>query len=316
MQKTTAALACAIIMSVCSAGAATAPAFALPSETHAIVRGGVSRSPYIGAIAIDAATGAVLFSDGADRPGYPASTTKLMTILLVLEDIESGRYTLKDRAAASRRAASQIPSSIGLKPGQSMTIDDLLFALMVKSANDAAVVLAERSAGTVEAFVARMNARAAKLGMSRTRFASPNGLSPANGDRNAFDVSTAADLAKLAREVVRHPAVFRYTSKAYCTVVNGDGARVTLKSHNFFLSDKSLHVPGLDGLKTGYTDKAGSSIVLTAKRGDRRAIAVVLGSSSRKAREDAAYRIISDVAGAMSMWNRPAAPDNGKGKKR
>lgn len=285
-----------------------------PVPTHAIARGGVSRDPYIGAVAIDAASGAVLFSDSPDRPGYPASTTKMMTFLLVLEDIEAKRYTLRDVATASQRAASQIPSSAGLRAGQSMTVDDLLFALMVKSANDAAVVLAEKSAGSVEAFVERMNERAGRLGMANTRFASPNGLSPASGRPADFDISTAADLAKLARAVLARPEAVRYTSRASCTVTDGAGKPLTLRSHNPFLTNRKYKLDGVDGLKTGYTDKGGSSIALSAARSGRRVVVVILGSSSAKARNEAARRLLVDALGSFSMWERKGQTKKGKAK--
>ena len=172
--------------------------FAMPKVTNAKVPGGVSMDPYVGAVSVDAGTGAILSADNPDRPGYPASTTKLMTLLLVLEDLQAKRYALDSRAVASKRAARQVASHIPLKEGQSMSVDDLLMALMVKSANDAAIVLAENSAGSVEAFVERMNERAAQLGMSRTRFCTPNGLSPTKADPHGFDVSTAHDLARLS----------------------------------------------------------------------------------------------------------------------
>ena len=282
-------------------GTAESP-FALPEPTGMIVAGGVSRDPYVGAISMDASTGEIFVSDHADRPGYPASTTKLMTLLLVLEDIESGRCKTNEYAEASQFAAAQIPSSVGLRPGQKMTVDDLLMALMVKSANDAAVVLAEHAEGSVAAFVARMNRRAAQLGMTRTRFESPNGLSPDKVNKRGFDISTAHDLAILACEIVKHPQTFRYTSRATASVTDGSGNPLVLQSHNRFLTNRRLKIPGVDGLKTGYTDKGGSSIVLTAKRGERRVIAVVLGSSSRETRETEAHRLISDAADAVSLW--------------
>ena len=154
------------------------------------------KTPYVGAISAVAKSGKILFSDNANAKAYPASCTKLMTALLVLEDVSAGKYALTSKATASVLATFEEPSSVGIKPGQSMTIEDLLTALMVKSANDAAVVLAENSAGSIEAFIARMNARAAQLGMSNTYYDSPNGLPPYGGAkrrpkkwRHAFDHS-------------------------------------------------------------------------------------------------------------------------------
>ena len=285
----------------------------------------VPRAPYRGAIAVDADTGRILFSDNMRTPGYPASITKLMTFLLVLEDIQSGLYGFDSRAVASPLAASMEPSSVGLRPGQSMTIHDLLLSIMVKSANDAAEVLAEHSAsahlrrrgeltpGVTPAalrakFIERMNRRAKELGMRDTRFASPNGLPPPAGSRRGFDVSTAADLVQLGKAVVRMPKALSYTSRASCKVTGGDGTPLTLSAHNYFLPGtrdaQRLAVPlqGCDGLKTGYTERSGSSIMLTAHRKGRRVIVVVLGSAGRHERERAAGHILRDALDAISIW--------------
>ena len=283
------------------------------------------RAPYRGAIAVDADTGRILFSDNMRTPGYPASVTKLMTFLLVLEDIQSGLYGPDDRAFASAIAASMEPSSVGLRSGQSMTINDLLLSIMVKSANDAAEVLAENSAlahlrrrgeltpdvtpAVLRAnFIDRMNRRAQELGMRDTRFASPNGLPPPTGSQRGFDVSTAADLVQLGKAVVRMPKALSYTSRASCTVTSGAGTPLTLSAHNYFLPGthdaQRLAVPlqGCDGLKTGYTERSGSSIMLTAHRKGRRVIVVVLGSAGRHERERAAGHILRDALDAISIW--------------
>jgi len=281
------------------------------------------RAPYRGAIAVDAATGRVLFADNEKTTGYPASCTKLMTFLLVLEDLRDGRYKLSDRATASAYAASMEPSKVDIRPGQSMTIEDLLYALMLKSANDGAVMLAEHAAKAhlseqdasgktpeelVAAFVARMNLRAQKLGMASTRYASPNGLPPPRGSKRGFDVSTAEDLAKLGRTLVAMPEATTYTSRASHTVTGGSGQPISFQNHNYFVPRNrdpqhlATPIPECDGLKTGYTAASGSSIVLTARRGDRRVIAVVLGSAGRHEREAAAGRILRDALDAVSVW--------------
>lgn len=282
--------------------------------------------PYRGAIAVDADTGRVLFADNVDRTGYPASCTKIMTFLLVMEDVAAGRYSVSDRAVASAYAASMEPSSVGLKAGQSMTIDDLLYSLMVKSANDAAIVLAEHSAyrlrgpkappqssiasaELVDAFVSRMNRRARELDMRSSRYASPNGLPPGPGIRGKdFDVSTARDLSKLARTVAVTPGALRYCSPAQKTVLDGKGEKLTLQNHNYFVKGNvdpkrcCEALPECDGLKTGYTQASGSSIVLTAKRRGRRVVVVVLGSSSRSSREAAADALLRDALASVSLW--------------
>ena len=281
------------------------------------------RAPYRGAIAVDAESGRVLFSDGAQTTGYPASCTKLMTMLLVLEDLRAGLYKLTDRAVASAYAASMEPSKVDIRPGQSMTVEDLLYAIMLKSANDGAIVLAEHSAkmraGGVEkegetaqdrvaAFVARMNRRAQELGMRDTRYASPNGLPPPRGSKRGFDVSTAYDLAKLGRALVSMPEVFAYTSRASHTVTGGGGQPISFQNHNYFVPRNrdpqhlATPIPECDGLKTGYTAASGSSIVLTAARNGRRVVVVVLGSAGRHEREAAAGRLLRDALDAISIW--------------
>ena len=285
----------------------------------------VPRAPYRGAIAVDADTGRILFSDNMHTPGYPASVTKLMTFLLVLEDIKAGLYGFNSRAVASPLAASMEPSSVGLRPGQSMTIHDLLLSIMVKSANDAAEALAEHSAlahrrrrgAPIEGatadelcaeFVERMNRRARELGMHDTRYASPNGLPPSRGAKRGYDVSTAADLVELGKVLVRMPKALEYTSCPSCTVTDGSGKPLTLVSHNYFIpknpDPKRLctPLPECDGLKTGFTAVSGSSIMLTARRNGRRVIVVVLGSAGRHEREAAAGHILRDSLDAISIW--------------
>jgi len=305
---------------------ANAPRKAPPPQTGKPAPAGAGpRAPYRGAVAVDASTGRVLFADNEDTAGYPASVTKLMTFLLVLEDLQAGRYARTDRAAGSVYAAGMEPSKIDIRPGQTVAVEDLLFALMVKSANDAAVVLAEHAAwvrggGTgpipqdaksrerVEAFVARMNRRAQELGMLKTRYESPNGLPPGLKERRGFDTSTAADLAKLARQVVRIPGALKYTSAVRYTIKEGLDQPRGLSTHNYFLpgshdKDGLAHpVPGCDGLKTGYTAASGSSIALTACRNGRRVIVIVLGSAGRHQREAAAGNILRDALGALSFW--------------
>ena len=279
------------------------------------------RTPYRGALAVDAATGAVLFQDNADAKAHPASCTKMMTLLLVLEDLRAGRYALSDKVAASAYAASFRGSSLGVKAGETLTVNDLLYALMIRSANDGAVVLAEHSGGRlgeaslpegeskrlVRAFVDRMNSRAQELGMKDTRFVSPNGMTPyRNQAYPGFDTSTPADMAKLARHLVTMPEVFKYTSCPKRTIAMGDRKDISLVSHNYFLPDTrdpqkfASPVPGCDGLKTGFTDSAGASIVLTAQRDGRRVVAAVLGCAGRRARETAAAQILSAALDAAS----------------
>ena len=279
--------------------------------------------PFRSAIAVEARTGRVLSASSASRASYPASVTKLMTFLLVLEDLQAGKYKLTDVVRGSHYAASMEPSSVGIRPNETMKLEDLLYAIMIKSANDGAVMLAEHAAwaaqgktgpipeGTkgrelVEAFVARMNRRAKELGMTATTYQSPNGLPPARNEKRGFDTSTAEDIAKLCCRLVRIPDALKYTSPAVHTVTDGSGKPLALATHNYFLPgshDKdgcAKPVEGCDGLKTGYTAVSGSSIALTASRDGQRVVVVVLGSAGRHNREAAALRMLNDALSAAA----------------
>ena len=303
MKKTI--LACASAAFACSLALARTP-----PETA------FRRTPYVGAIAVDAATGRVLFERNADVVARPASVTKLMTLLLCIEDMHALKYDPTTRVTASVRCSREKPSVVGLKPGQSMTVDDLLMSIMVKSANDAAVLLAENSTakragreiqpGDLQAFVMRMNSKATELGMKNTHYETPNGYPPPPGSKRPFDTSTCRDLVKLARAVLRYPEVFRFTKTKLCTVTDGAGNPLKMVNHNNILvkdKQKILNEKGeseVDGLKTGYIDAGGSSIVLTASRNGKRAIVVVVGSQTSKLRDEHARRLMVDALDEIS----------------
>ena len=291
------------------------------------------KTPYVGAISVDAATGRVLFEDKADAEAYPASVTKLMTLLLVMEDVKAGKYSFDDKVEATADAYRSEPSWVGIKVGEKMSVRDLCAALMVESANDAAIVLGVHSAGSFDAFVVRMNARAAELGMSHTKYYNPNGLPPNAGKRypwKSFNVSTARDQMILARQLVKMPDVMSLTSIKTCDLIKtADGFRIAvtrrtnepnvptapaagetivkqMRNHNNVMRMDKLKVlnpdgtEAVDGLKTGYIDAGGSSIVLTGKRKGKRVIVVVLGSSSSKERDETARRLMSDALGSLA----------------
>ena len=275
-------------------------AFATAEAAHRV-------SPYVGALSANAETGEVLFSRNADAEAYPASLTKLMTALLVLEDVEAGKYTFETRVTATDEVYKSEPSIVGLKAGQSMTVDDLLMALMVKSANDAAIALGVNSAGSLDAFVAKMNARAKELGMSSTHYYNPNGLPPKKKyGTKAFNVTTCSDQLKLARRILKMPRILRYTSTKIGEVTDGFGKPLRFVNHNNVLvkdKRKVINPDGkeaVDGLKTGYIDAGGSSIVLTGTRKGKRAIVVVLGSSTSNERDENAARLLEDALGAIA----------------
>ena len=251
-------------------------------------KGCISQVPYIGAVVVDADSGSVLFEDKADAPGYPASTLKLMTLLVIQEKIEAGQVKLSDPVKVSVAACKTGGSQVYLDPKETFPVEELLYALMIQSANDAAVALAEHVAGSKEAFVELMNAKAQQLGMKNSHFESVHGLPPAPGQKN--DVSTARDMMILARELCKHPAVFAYTSVAYRQFRANTPKPFDMRTHNPFLKEGS---EGCDGFKTGFTATAGWSIVVTAKRGGHRIIVVVLGSEERKMRDAKAKELLN-----------------------
>ena len=233
-----------------------------------------------------------------------------MTALLVSEDIAAGKYGLDAQVSAGPMALRMEPSVIGfydLKTKKSVTwsVDTLLYALMIRSANDAAVALAEHSSGSLDAFVARMNAKAKALGMNATVYHNPNGLPPNAAKRypwSEFNISTCRDQAKLARELVlKYPQLLKYTSQKTWTMPDGQ----TILNHNNVMRTDKLKIvnpdgtEAVDGLKTGYIDAGGSSVVLTGKRGPNRAIVIVLGSASAKLRDTHARALMSDALSSL-----------------
>ena len=231
-------------------------------------------------VLMEASTGQVLYEKSAHVQRPCASITKVMTLLLVFEAIDAGTLHLDDVLTASAHAAGMGGSDIWLKEGEQMTADDLIKACVVMSANDAAVVLAEAVAGSEDAFVERMNARAKELGMQSTTFRNACGL-----DEDGH-LSTARDVAIMSREMLlNHPEIENYCTVWMDTLRGGATQLVNtnklLKSYN-----------GITGLKTGTTGKAGVCISASASRDDLRLIAVVLGSSSGKERFAAATSLL------------------------
>lgn len=209
--------------------------------------------------------GQVLFERNADQPREPASVTKVMTMLLVMEALESGKISLDETVTASARAAGQGGSQIYLKENEQMTVEEMLKSVAVASANDCAVALAEHLAGSEEAFVAQMNQRAAELGMSNTHFVNCNGL-PAPGH-----VSTARDIALMSRQLIRHKDIFNYTTIWMDSV--RDGAFGLTNTNRLIRT-----YDGMTGLKTGYTKTAGYCLSATAERQGLSLVAVALGA--------------------------------------
>ncbi|MDP6705081.1 MAG: D-alanyl-D-alanine carboxypeptidase family protein [Alphaproteobacteria bacterium] len=230
------------------------------------------------AIVVDADSGVVLHARNADTRRYPASLTKIMTLYLTFEAIESGRVKLGDRVRFSAKAARQPPSKIGLKKGQSLKVEEAILSLVTKSANDVAVALAEHLAGSEAAFAKRMTERARQLGMKQTTFRNASGL-PDTGQR-----TTARDMVKLALALIKnYPRYYGYFSRKSFRF---KGA--TYRNHNRLLG----RYQGIDGIKTGYIRASGFNLVASVNRGGRRLIGVVFGGRSAHSRDNKMRKLI------------------------
>ena len=247
----------------------------------------MSRNPYSGAIVIDAATGKVLFEDNADGRGYPASITKLMVLLVILDAVDAHRLSLNEPVTVTAKASKIGGSQVYLKENEVFPVDELLYALVVQSANDAAAALAIHYAGSKEAFVELMNRRAQEIGMKDTIFRSVHGLPPGRGQLP--DVSTPRDIAKLCRELLKKPSALKYTSTRQRSLRANTAKPFMMRNHNRLLG----RIQGCDGLKTGYFRAAGFSIAATASRRNQRAIAVVFGASNQRVRDAKAKEMLT-----------------------
>ncbi len=235
--------------------------------------------PAPSAVLMEASTGKVLFEKNAHEQRPCASITKVMTLLLVMEALDEGRIHLEDMVSASEHASSMGGSDIWLEPGETMSVNDLLKATVIVSANDAAVALAEYVSGSEEAFVQRMNERAAELGMTNTVFKNCNGL-----DEDGH-VTTAYDIALMSRALIQHEKIFDYT-QVWMDELRG--GKTQLVNTNKLLK----YYAGITGLKTGTTGKAGSCMAATAERDGMSLVAVVLGCASTEDRFSSAASLL------------------------
>ena len=274
----------------------------LCTVTTAAALGIRSKSPYSGAIVIDASTGKVLFENNADFEGYPASITKLMVLLVVLEAVEAHHMTLDERVTVSAQVSKIGGSQVYLKQNEVFSVNELLYALIIQSANDAATALAVHYAGSKEAFVEVMNKRAQEIGMKDTVFRSVHGLPPGRGQLP--DISTPRDIAKLCRELLKKPNALKYTSTRQ-RLFRADAAEpFVMMNHNRLLKNTE----GCDGLKTGYFRAAGYSIAATASKKDQRVIAVVFGASNGRVRDAKAKEMLTKGLKELVMNSSPPAP--------
>lgn len=231
---------------------------------------------------MDAATGQVLFEDHEGDPSPPASMTKLMTFLVLHDKLRSGALTL-DTPVTVTAADSRIGGTqVWLKEKEVFPVEELLYAMMIQSANDAAYALARTAAGSTDAFVELMNAKASEIGMTRTTFKTPHGLPPSNRRIADGDLTTPHDFALLCRELLLKTDVLTYASiktRDFGTHVRDE--HVVMNNHNHLLG----RIAGVDGLKTGFTNGAGFCLSATAERNGRRVIVVVMGFQDRKIRD-------------------------------
>ena len=244
--------------------------------------------PFASALLVEASTGAVLFEHEADTPRSPASTQKLLLQLVVMEALADGRVALTDSVHASARASRTGGSQVYLQQGEVFPLSEMMAAIVISSANDACVAVAEHVGGSVEGFVHLMNAKARQLGMT---------------PRDEGNETTARDLAAIARALLPHEKILEWSS---IRMRPFRGGAFTLYTTNKLLG----RFPGLDGLKTGYTKRAGSCLVATALRRDMRLVSVVMGGRGEKARDRETTRLLEwgfahFVKGPLALAGEP-----------
>lgn len=247
------------------------------------------------AVLMEASTGKILYEKNSNESLPPASVTKIMTLLLVMEAIDAGRIKYTDTVTASAHACSMGGSQIYLKEGEQMSVEDLLKSVVISSANDAAVALAEFVSGSEDAFVSQMNERARQLGMKNTSFENTNGLD----DTAKAHLTSAMDIAIMSRELIKHKKITEYSSIWMDTIRDGSfGLTNTNRLVRFY--------KGATGLKTGSTSKAGFCISATAERDGMTLICVIMGASTRDIRNAAATSLLDWGFANFGIYRSPA----------
>ncbi len=294
-------LAAALAPFTASAKTRRAPAHPAASEA--------AGPTYKGAIVLDAATGQVLFEEHADVVNPPASMTKLMTFAVLHDKLASGALTLSTPVRIEPEDAKMGGTQVYLDPRETFPVEELIYAMMIQSANDAAHALARVSAGSVPAFVELMNAKARELGMTHTTFRSPHGLPPASRRIADGDLTTPRDFALLSRYLVTNTDVVKYTSVRTRDFgpLRAHGPQ-HMKNHNNLL----WKIPGVDGLKTGYTEGAGYCLSATLQRNGHRVIGVIMGAFGPHGQKDLGrtrdIRMIELLAKGMAAIPAAEAP--------
>ena len=234
------------------------------------------------AILMEYSTGKILYEKNADERMAPASMTKIMTILLIEEAIQRGELSLIDDVIISNNASSMGGSQVFLDPNTTLKVEDLLKSIVIASANDSAVAMAEKIAGTVDAFVNKMNERAKELGCTNTNFVNVHGLDTDN------HYTTARDMAIIARELIKHEDIFKYTTIYESYLNKPDGTSIWMVNTNKLIK----YYNGLDGLKTGFTKNAGYCLTSTAKRNDMRLISVIMKEETSQKRNEETTKLL------------------------
>jgi D-alanyl-D-alanine carboxypeptidase len=262
-------------------------AIAMAASGYSYARGKFS------AVTVDARTGEVLFSNDLDGQRHPASLTKMMTLYILFQELKSGRVELNSTFRVSRRAASMAPSKMGLRAGQTISVENAIKALVIKSANDVAATIGENLEGTEGAFATRMTQVARSIGMSHTTYRNASGLP------NPGQITTARDQAtlglRLMRDFPQYYPYFRATSFTY----NGR----TIRTHNRLVG----RFPGTDGIKTGYINASGYNLVTSTRRGDKRLVGVVMGGRTAGARNSFMVTMLTKMFNRAKSGNTIAA---------
>lgn len=237
------------------------------------------------AILVDAVSGEILFEKNSHEKLPPASVTKIMTMLLLMEAIERGEVNLSDQVTISANAAGMEGTRLMIETGEVRTVEELLYGVAVESGNDAAVALAEKISGSEGNFVALMNQRAKELGMNDTNFVNPCGLPVENHYTSAYDISV------MSRELIKHEAIFKYITTWMIDVYVGKNNDIlrTLANTNKLLSQKDY----IDGIKTGYTTDAGYCVSITGRKGEMRLISVIMKAETSEIRSDEADGLLN-----------------------
>jgi D-alanyl-D-alanine carboxypeptidase (penicillin-binding protein 5/6) len=262
-----------------------------PATTRAVKE---PQLPYKAYIVVEANTGKIIEGENIDVKRPPASITKLMVACIVMEKLATGAVKLTDQIIVSKNASNIGGSQVYLKEGETFTLEELMKAMMIHSANDAAYAISEHVAGSIDDMIKLMNEKAKIMGLNNTEFHSVHGLPPSKGEKE--DLTTCNDLATLSREILKYPKIIEWMGTKTDSFRNG---KFVLSNTNKLLTK----FPGTDGLKTGYYSESGFNIAATAKKEELRFIVVVMGSPSGKIRDDVAIEKLKKAFAQYKILN-------------